>query len=96
MTEQLSIPTSLDENGYLIRKQAENGREIGIMAFMYTWAIIADITVVGYEDRWCYHELVDALHAFSEWNGEGEPEGWHRHPNTGRRIDENGEMYIAP
>lgn len=41
---------------------------------------------VSYEDRWCYADFECALEAFQSWDGaEGtEPEGWHKHPNTGR------------
>lgn len=85
----------IDENGYVLRKKAPNGREIGVMPFLWTWAIIADITETGYEERWCYHEASDALHAFEAWDGEGEPEGWHRHPNSGRRVDDDGNIYVA-
>ena len=40
-----------------------------------------------YEDRWCYPTAIAALHAAELWNGPDgpEPEGWHRHPRTGRR-----------
>lgn len=95
MTEKFGIQNQLDENGYFERRRAQNGREIGIMPFIYTWAIIADITELGYGDRWCYKDLCSARHAFNEWDGEGEPKGWHRHPVTGRRVDEDGNMYIA-
>lgn len=89
------ISFEVDEYGYLIRKKAPNGREIGVMPFLWTWAIIADITETGYEERWCYHELGDALYAFETWDGEGEPTGWHRHPTSGRRVDKDGNLYIA-
>jgi len=68
----------------------DSGRTAAIMPFMFTWAIITDLSAIGYEDRWCYHELVDALGALEDWNGQGEPEGWHRHPLSGRRRDEAG------
>lgn len=95
MAQEPNFGFPVDENGYIVRKRAENGREVGIMPFLWTWAIIADITETGYEERWCYHELVDALHALDEWSGEGEPQGWHRHPNSGRRVDEKGEIYVS-
>lgn len=59
---------------------------------------LADAT--GYNDRWCYETFWDAMSAASQWEpeilirqyaGQGyvevmnEPEGWHRHPRTGRR-----------
>lgn len=37
------------------------------------------------DDVWCYHEPEQAYEAIRAWNGAGEPEGWHRHPRTGRR-----------
>jgi len=51
---------------------------------------------MGYEDRWCYHTKEAATAAFEAWNGEGEPDGWHRHPGTGRRRNpETGEEWVA-
>ncbi len=45
--------------------------------------------LVGYSDRWCYKDFDGARQAMLAWNGqEGtEPDGWHRHPNTGRRRE---------
>lgn len=44
---------------------------------------------IGYSDRWCYEteELaMEALHAFPvNPSPDYEPDGWHRHPATGRR-----------
>lgn len=40
----------------------------------------------GYDNRWCYASLVDAMMALHVWDGSGEPTGWHRHPGSGRRI----------
>jgi hypothetical protein len=43
----------------------------------------------GYEDRWCYTDFPDALQGFQNWDGapKTEPDGWHRHPTTGRRRE---------
>ena len=49
----------------------------------------------GFSDRWCYSSYRDAKEALDNWNGEGEPEGWHRNPITGRRKNENGEEYVS-
>jgi hypothetical protein len=38
-----------------------------------------------FDDSWCYENEKHALIAMYLWNGEGEPEGWHRHPHSGRR-----------
>lgn len=74
----------------------ENGRTAGLLRFMYTWAIIADFGHAGYNERWCYSEYVEAMAALVEWNGEGEPAGWHRHVNSGRRVDSEGNVYVNP
>lgn len=42
----------------------------------------------GYDDRWCYGEHASLpTAAMNAWNPstEGEPDGWFRHPRTGRR-----------
>ncbi len=60
-----------------------------LFPYMFTVAIhtgrLGDMH--GYEDRWCYHDHDAALKALNEWEArgfKGEPEGWHRHPSTGR------------
>lgn len=36
-------------------------------------------------ERWCYHDHDAAWRAVLGWNGKGDPEGWYRHPLSGRR-----------
>ena len=69
----------------------KNGEICGLYKFAYTWAIISGMNAFGYEGRWCYHNLIDAIAAFDKWNGIGDPEGWYRDPTTGRRRHENGK-----
>lgn len=83
-----------DLNECIVSKVA-NGRLIGVVRFLYTVAIIADLNEVGYRNRWCYKDLVTCLGAFGDWDGVGEPEGWHREPFTGRRRDDSGNEYVA-
>ena len=64
-------------------------------------------------DSWCYRSAREALAALVAWEGNdwrGEPKGWIRHPDTGRRVstdpderDETGRvvgavgvLYIRP
>jgi hypothetical protein len=61
------------------------------------WAWVTKMTfgkgrlVIGHpgsqtlEDGWCYESLVDAVKELLRWDGTGEPQGWMRHPATGRR-----------
>lgn len=74
----------------VVSVQFENGRLACVVPFMFTWAIVADLDYCGYSERWCYKTLVEASGALRDWTGEGEPDGWHRHPTTGRRRDDEG------
>lgn len=78
------------ENGYKHAKMLNDGRVAVIYKFLFTAAILVMTPAGiehGYEDRWCYHSESDALAALNDWDGEGEPKGWHRHPGTGRRRE---------
>ncbi len=87
----------LHENGYSeIKLFNENKNWAGIVKFMFTHAIITGKVgdTMCYENRWCYHTEEKAASALAAWDGQNEPTGWHRHPDTGRRYDEAGEMYV--
>ncbi|MBO9428582.1 hypothetical protein [Sulfitobacter sp. R18_1] len=77
------------DNGYLSPKEIGNGNYACIMPLMFTHAIIKGRigNLNSYEDRWCYSSLEKAQEALDAWDGVGEPEGWHRHPMTGRRRE---------
>ena len=81
--------------GYTDLKEFEDGSIAGIFKFIFTYAIIYDMDYYGYGDRWCYKTYNGALKALEQWNGEGEPKGWHRHPSTGRRVDDQGNEYVS-
>jgi len=76
--------------GYLNYREFDNGRDAAIVPMLYTHALVADLDNFGYGDRWCYKTFEGAQNALAEWSGDGEPNGWHRHPDTGRRR-ENGD-----
>lgn len=83
----LSFLTYLKEEGYMAVRPFPGRKWAAVKDFMYTHAIIVgrmgDWT--GYDDRWCYSSAPKAMLALEAWNGEGEPTGWHRHPDSGRR-----------
>lgn len=68
---------------------APDGRRIAVLPLLYTAAVIIGRphTVDHYDDRWCYDDVADAVAAATAWDGTGEPTGWHRHPDTGRRRE---------
>lgn len=86
-------------NGYAFPKDLGD-RIAALMPLIFTTAIITlrkdESSRHSYEDRWCYHTPGAAIIALANWDGTGEPEGWHRHPASGRRRDEGGEERIAP
>lgn len=51
---------------------------------------IGDLGSFEFEDVWCYQadQSDAAWTAALGWDGEAEPEGWYRHPKTGRRRPE--------
>lgn len=75
-------------------KRFENGDVAVVQRMLFTWAILAELTDDYYGDRWCYKTKEAAIRALLDWDGEGEPQGWHRHPDSGRRVDADGKMHV--
>lgn len=67
-----------------------------IKPLLFHWTMIRGslLDLVGYDDRWCYADEDSARIAFDAFPDRPdpgyEPDGWHRHPKTGRRR-ERGE-----
>lgn len=79
------LKTICQANGYTHLKFFDDGHEAAIMPLMFTHAIVYGLNHFGYEDRWCYSTYEKAKAALEAWEGTGEPDGWHRHPKSGRR-----------
>ena len=65
-------------------------RWAGIRRLLFHWTMhIGQIgDMIGYDDRYCFQIQSIAERALDEWesrNFEGEPVGWHRHVDSGRR-----------
>lgn len=76
------------DGGGLVRvKDLGDGRYAGIKPLLFHWTLIVGAIgdTWGYDDRWCYATEDLAQQALEAWGGRGEPAGWHRHPNSGRR-----------
>jgi hypothetical protein len=71
---------------YTDYREYENTNAL-ISQLAFTYAILAEVHEFGYENRWCYSTYDAAKAALDAWTGEDgtEPQGWHRHPSTGRR-----------
>jgi hypothetical protein len=89
------------ENNYRDPREIGGGRCAYIIPKIFTYAIgtgrIGDMIGVG--DCWCYPSYAAARAALDAWDEQGEPEGWIRHPDSGRRVatepghlDEDGNV----
>jgi len=71
-----------------------------VSRFAFTFAILAGCDYAGYRDRWCYDSRAEAKRALAAWSGvKGtEPDGWHRHPDSGRRRPDSDpeREYVTP
>ncbi len=77
---------------YIAQIALPDGRIISVVPLLYSQANLGiSPPPPPYEhagwffDVWMYETPVKALLAALSWDGQGEPEGWWRHPATGRR-----------
>lgn len=83
--------------GYAHIRALPDGRLIGVFKLLFHWSMHVNIDWSGYEHRYCFDTYDLAKAAFDDWNGEGDPEGWHKHVGTGRRRDlRTGREWIEP
>lgn len=76
------------DEGFVVKRELGDGRAVWIYPLLYTHSIcIGRINYPVYDDRWCYADRAKAEAALVAWNPltQKEPEGWHRHPDSGRR-----------
>jgi len=106
--DQTAVPPDLaflqwliDECGYLHPRPIPGGRYACVRPKIFTHAIvtgrIGDMATI--DKNWCYETYQQAKAALDAWDGTGEPEGWFRDPDTGRRVsrspderDEDGRL----
>lgn len=72
-------------SSYAMLRKLPDGRIIGTHRLLFHWTLHVGITPYGYDERYCYATETGATAACSTWDGVGDPEGWHRHPTSGRR-----------
>lgn len=74
---------------YLHVRPLGDGRAVFLLPRLFgnLRVAIGDVGSIYLDDGWCYQaEQSDAAwRAALGWDGDGEPEGWYRHPDTGRR-----------
>lgn len=62
----------------------------GLHRLMFHSTVHVGIDAVGYRTRYCFATPDLAMRAFDEWNGEGDPDYWHKHPDSGRMRERVG------
>ncbi len=77
----------LDENGYFEAREIEGHGICALEWFCYTVGIGCGIDETGRRYRYCYHNLLEAITAFQEWNGQGHPPGqWIKRKGGGEDL----------
>lgn len=69
-------------------KDLPDGRRIDVTPMTFGKGrlhVAPSFDALWYDDEWCYEHYGQAVAAALAWDGEGEPEGWMRHPDSGRR-----------
>lgn len=80
-----------------------DGEYVAFYPLMFHWTMIRGNLdyQFGYDNRWCFANESVVRKEFEAWEAlrfEGEPEGWHRHPDSGRRRPggDASQEYIDP
>lgn len=71
----------------LARRVLEDGRILELWQMMFNVRLTVTLPEnvdMCWEDAWCFRDPVAAYVAIATWNGEGEPDGWIKHPPSGR------------
>lgn len=74
----LQLFRKLESHGYHSLRETPIG-VVGLYPFIFTHAIVCEITEHSYEYRFCYGSLLEAECALEDWakkNYAGEPEGF--------------------
>lgn len=94
-----SPPVAGGQLGAIAFRDLGDGRGLWIYPMMFTFKlVIGRIGADTYEDGWCYRreymsDFIQVFMAMNAWDPfkEREPEGWVRHPQTGRRRFPDGD-----
>jgi hypothetical protein len=78
---------------WLHRRTLPDGRVLHLTPYgrgLLYLQVSRDSQAQVFTDTWCYDVPDLAWRAVLGWDGEGEPEGWFRHPQSGRRMASGG------
>lgn len=86
----MSNDEEVERPGALYTRTVGDGYQITVYAMLFGNGRICygPREAAWIDDAWCYPSVAAALEAARAWDGEGDPpDGWHRHPNSGRRRE---------
>jgi len=86
---------------WLYKRALDDGRVLYLQAMLGSNLRISlsrDEHDMGFHSNYCFHDTYDAWRGAIGWDGQGDPEGWVRHIETGRRRpDGDAEReYVNP
>lgn len=93
---------ALGDPEVLVKTLDDLGVEVRVLPMIFTNRVTIGAVddAYGYDDGWCYNSHEAALAAAEAWDPrtQKEPEGWHRHPRSGRRrVDgDPATEYVSP
>ena len=97
MTISSELIQTLTEEGYThlremtidathIKRGVREDIIVGVRPYIFTGGIVIELDEVGYEERYCYATLTEAITALEAWDGVGDPSGdWIKHKPFERR-----------
>jgi hypothetical protein len=90
-----------ERHWWLYRRVLDDGRVLYLQQMLgnnLRISLSRDEHDVGSHSNYCFHDVKEAWRSALGWDGEGDPEGWVRHIETGRRRpDGDAEReYINP
>jgi len=75
LNEDKDLADILRKNGYIAWREMPDGTVNGVMKFLFTYGLMIGLDIVGYQRRYCYSNIGDAMLALANWDGEGDPPG---------------------
>jgi hypothetical protein len=75
MTEEKELMAILEENGYIAIRHIPGRGLCALHRLLFTVGIVYGLDETSYEGRYCYENWYEAVTAFAEWSGDGDPSG---------------------
>ena len=73
--ENTEMREILEHEGYVGVRQMKNGQWVGVCKMLYTYGLVIGLDETGYDRRYCYEHLTDAMVAAVCYEGIGDPIG---------------------